>query len=190
MKPQRVNKKRDEYFAYGSVLEAVSQGLYPDRKHILREFVQNAHDALYDLRKQRSRMRLAPVEITASPPSLIIADKGIGMSKATMRRYRYLGFSPKEMGSHAGFRGIGKFSGISVCDRLIVRSSKLGDPKSYQVEIDASGMFARLKDEKNPPLEILLADHSKIEETDEDPEQHYTFVARVGATARTLTQYI
>jgi molecular chaperone HtpG len=176
MKSRQVIEKRDEYFAYGSVLEAVSQGLYPDRKHILREFVQNAYDALADLRRQRPRIKLAPVEITASPPSLIIADKGIGMSEATMRRYRYLGFSAKEMELHAGFRGIGKFSGISVCDRLIVRSSKLGDPKSYQVEIDALGMFARLKDQKNPPLEVLLEDHSKIDETDEDPDRHYTFV--------------
>src|ERR1051326_2755736 len=113
MKPQRVIKKRDEYFAYGSILEAVSQGLYPDRRHILREFVQNAYDALADLRRQKPAAKVAPVEITATPPSLIIADKGIGMSEATMRRYRYLGFSAKEIGSHAGFRGIGKFSAIS-----------------------------------------------------------------------------
>jgi Histidine kinase-, DNA gyrase B-, and HSP90-like ATPase len=176
MKPQKVIEKRDEYFAYGSVLEAISQGLYPDRKHILREFVQNAYDALADLRRQRPRGLLAPVEITVAPPSLIIADKGIGMSEATMIRYRYLGFSAKELGTHAGFRGIGKFSAISVCDRLIVRSSKLGDPKSYQVEIDAAGMWSRLKDEKNPPLETLLREHSQINEVDEDPDQHYTFV--------------
>src|SRR5215510_1598611 len=106
MKSRQVIEKRDEYFAYGSVLEAVSQGLYPDRKHILREFVQNAYDALVDLRRQRPQIKLAPVEITASPPSLIIADKGIGMSGDTMRRYRYLGFSAKEMELHAGFRGI------------------------------------------------------------------------------------
>jgi hypothetical protein len=176
MKPQRVIKKRDEYFAYGSILEAVSQGLYPDRRHVLREFVQNAYDALFDLSQQKPGVRLAAVEITATPPSLIIADKGIGMSEATMRRYRYLGFSAKEIGSHAGFRGIGKFSAISVCDRLIVRSSRLGDTKSYQVEIDAAGMLNRLKDQKNPPLETLLRDHSQINATNEQAEVHYTVV--------------
>lgn len=176
MKAREVIEKRDEYFAYGSVLEAVSQGLYPDRKHIVREFVQNCYDALADLRRQKPGSPLAPVEITAQTPSLIIADKGIGMSAEAMRRYRYLGFSEKLIGSHAGFRGIGKFSAISVCDRVIVRSSKLGDPKSYQVEIDAAGMLKRLRDEKNPPLESLLKDHSQISETEEDPLEHYTFV--------------
>jgi hypothetical protein len=176
MKAQEVIERRDEYYAHGSVLEAVSQGLYPDRKHIIREFVQNSYDALSELRSHDPRAELAPVEITASPPSLIIADKGIGMSAETMRRYRYLRFSEKLIGSHAGFRGIGKFSAISVCDRLIVRSSKLGDSKSYQVEIDAAAMFKRLREEKNPPLESVLKEHSQISETKEDSDQHYTVV--------------
>ena len=176
MKATQVIEKRDEYFAYGSVLEAVSQGLYPDRKHIIREFVQNAYDAMGDLRRQNPAAHLAPVEITLSPPSVVIADKGLGMSGETMRRYRYLGFSEKQVGIHAGFRGIGKFSAISVCDKLIVRSSRLGEPKSRQVVISAAEMFRRLQEEKNPPLEALLREHSQISETAEDPERHYTFV--------------
>lgn len=175
MKPTKVIEKRDEHFAYGSVLEAVSKGLYPDRKHVLREFIQNAFDALGDLRHSHPKEPLRPVEITASAPSLIIADKGIGMSEEAMRRYRYLGFSEKQIGLHAGFRGIGKFSAITVCDRLIVRSSRLGEPKSYQVEIDAAGMWKRLQTDRNPPLESLLQDHSTFAETDEKPELHYTF---------------
>ena len=176
MKAQEVRERRDEHFAYGSVLEAVSQGLYPDRKHILREFVQNAYDALGDLRRQNPAAQLHPVEITVSPPSVTIADKGLGMSEDTMRRYRYLGFSEKQIGTHAGFRGIGKFSAISVCDKLIVRSSKVGEKKSHQVVIDAARMFERLKEEKNPPLETLLREHSEITDAPEDAESHYTFV--------------
>jgi hypothetical protein len=172
----RVIKKRNEYFAYGSVLEAVSQGLYPDRRHILREFVQNAYDSLADFRARTPTARLEPVEITSAAPSIIIADKGIGMSRETMRRYRYLGFSAKQIGVHAGFRGIGKFSAISACDRLIVRSSRVGERKSYQVEIDAAGMFKRLKEERNPPLEALLQEYSQITEGNEGSESHYTVV--------------
>jgi len=173
---QEVIEKRNEHFAYGAVLEAVSQGLYPDRKHILREFVQNAYDALGDLRRQNPRAQLEPVEVTVSAPSVIIADKGLGMSDETMRRYRYLGFSGKERGMHAGFRGIGKYSAVAVCDKLIVRSSRLGEPKSYQVTINASEMFQRLQEQKNTPLEDLLREHSEFTEGREDAERHYTFV--------------
>jgi hypothetical protein len=175
-KAREVLERRDEYFAYGAVLEAVSQGLYPDRKHILREFVQNAYDALGDLHRQKPTAQLEPVEITVSPPSVIIADKGLGMSDETMRRYRYLGHSGKEKGTHAGFRGIGKYSAVGVCDKLIVRSSKLGEPKSYQVVINAAEMFKRIQEEKNTPLDEILRVHSQFTHGPEDAQRHYTFV--------------
>jgi hypothetical protein len=98
------------------------------------------------------------------------------MSDETMRRYRYLGFSGKDRGTHAGFRGIGKYSAVGVCDKLIVRSSRLGEAKSYQVVINAAEMFRRLQADKNTPLEDLLREHSQFNEGVEKPELHYTFV--------------
>ena len=172
----KLPKKKQEHFAYGSILEVVSHGLYADRRHILREFVQNAYDALADLRRHHKEELLHPIEITSSPASLIIADKGVGMSRNEVERYRYLGYSEKKATTHAGFRGIGKYSAISACDRLIVRSSKLGNSKSYQVEIDAAGIWARLKKDKNAPLEPLLHEHSHISEADEPTDAHYTVV--------------
>jgi molecular chaperone HtpG len=172
----KLAKKKEPHFAYGSILEALSHGLYPDRKHILREFVQNAYDALADLKRNHKKETLHPIEISSSPASLIIADKGVGMSKEEIERYRYLGYSQKKPTTHAGFRGIGKFSAISACDRLIVRSSKLGNAKAYQVEIDAAGIWARLKKEKNTPLEPLLREHSHVSEGDEQADVHYTVV--------------
>ncbi|HYG24082.1 MAG TPA: ATP-binding protein [Verrucomicrobiae bacterium] len=169
-------KRQEQHFAYGSVLEALSHGLYPDRKHILREFVQNAYDALADLKRTHKGETLHPIEITSSPASLIIADKGVGMSRNEVERYRYLGYSEKKSTTHAGFRGIGKFSAISACDRLIVTSSKIGEAKTYQVEIDAAGIRARLRKEKNPPLEPLLREHSRVTERAERPDAHYTVV--------------
>lgn len=170
------NKKKKKHFAYGSVLEALSHGLYPDRKHILREFVQNAYDATADLKRDHKDEPTHAIEITSSPASLVIADKGVGMSRSEVERYRYLGYSEKKPTTHAGFRGIGKFSAISACERLIVRSSKLGNSKNYQVEIDAAGIWARLKKEKNAPLEPLLQEHSSVSEGVESADSHYTVV--------------
>ena len=48
-------KPTRERFAYGSVLEALSYGLYPDKRHVIRESVQNAYDGLYELRKHHPK---------------------------------------------------------------------------------------------------------------------------------------
>ena len=44
------------------------------------------------------------------------------------------------------------------------------------MEFDTSGMLKCLQDERNPPLETLLRDFSKISEGPEKAELHYTFV--------------
>src|SRR6267378_524070 len=110
-------------FAYGSVLEALSRGLYPDKRHIIREFVQNAYDSIYELRRLHQKIPIPPIEIKIQAPSITIADRGIGMTQAQMEQYRYLGFSEKERTKHAGFRGIGKYSGSAVAQKLIVDSA-------------------------------------------------------------------
>ena len=63
---------KKEYYAYGSVLEALSFGLYPDKKHVIREFIQNAFDALCDWREISGEYRLSPIEIVVQKPSIFI----------------------------------------------------------------------------------------------------------------------
>ena len=48
--------------------------------------------------------------------------------------------------------------------------------KLPELEIDAAGMFKRLKEIRNPPLETLLQEHSQINETDAEIDSHYTVV--------------
>src|SRR5947208_8214059 len=98
----------EERFAYGSVLEALSRGLYPDKRHVIREFVQNSYDGLYELRKMHPGEPLRTIDVKVESPSIFIADFGIGMSEKKMREYRYLGYSEKDPAQQAGFRGIGK----------------------------------------------------------------------------------
>src|SRR4030042_5818229 len=100
-----------EYFAYGSVLEALSSGLYPDNRHVIREFVQNAFDALNAWKKISGEQTLSPIEIRIQKPSIFIADRGIGMDENQAQTFRYLGYSSKDRKENVGFRGIGKDSG-------------------------------------------------------------------------------
>ena len=164
------------YFAYGSILEALSFGLYPDKKHVLREFIQNAFDAINDLKKITGLLDQSPIIIKIAPPSIFICDNGIGMDKDDVEKYRRLGYSEKPKGESVGFRGIGKDSGLSVADKIIVTSTKINVPRKYTVEIDACGMLNEIITERNPPLETLLKNYSSVTHTTEENARHYTFV--------------
>jgi hypothetical protein len=168
--------KRPARFAYGSILEALSRGLYPDKRHVLREFVQNAYDSILDLRKRRPKLAVQPIQVKIQPRSIFIADRGSGMSRSEVQQYRYLGYSHKQRGKHAGFRGIGKYSGIAIAEKIIVDTSPVGVPKQYRIIIHADRMLADIDTEQNPPLEEMLQKHTEFSEADSSPDDHYTFV--------------
>jgi len=172
--------RRKKTFAYASVLQALSQGLYPDKKHVIRELVQNAYDGLATLSLKHPHERLKPVQIKVEGSSIFVADFGIGMAEQKMQEYRYLGFSEKVIGHDAGFRGIGKFSPISLCKRIIVDSSCLGVRKRFRVVIDAEGMMERIRRERNPPLDLLLQENTSLESTVATEAEHFTFVELEG----------
>jgi hypothetical protein len=167
---------RSQRFAYGSVLEALSRGLYPDKRHILREFVQNSYDSIYELRKRHPKQLVQPIQVKIQPPSIFVADHGFGMSQAEVRRYRYLGYSRKERTKHAGFRGIGKYSALALAQRIIVDTSPLGSDKRYQVIIHADRMIDEAEQGKNRPLEEILQKYTEFSQGPAKEDDHYTFV--------------
>jgi len=168
--------RKEERFAYGSVLEALSRGLYPDKRHVLREFVQNSFDSLSELRKASPKSPLSPIELKIDAPSIFIGDKGLGMRAEQVKQYRYLGFSEKQPTTHAGFRGIGKYSAIAIAEKIIVDSSPLGESKRYRAVIHADRMMEALQKEKNPPLEKVLRENTEFTESSGRREDHFTFV--------------
>jgi molecular chaperone HtpG len=172
-----MSKKRAvERFAYGSVLEALSGGLYPDKRHVIREFVQNSYDSVCELRRKHASERVRPIQIKIQPPSLFIADYGLGMTQSEVRQYRYLGYSQKERAKHAGFRGIGKYAGLAIAEKLIVDTSPLGVPERHRIIIHADRMIAEIKRGGNPPLERVLEEHTELFSEPAKADEHYTFV--------------
>jgi len=167
---------KDKYFAYGAVLEALSSGLYPDKRYVIREFAQNAFDALNAWRKVSGEQSLSPIEIKIQRPSIFIADWGIGMDQNEAEKFRYLGYSTKDKKENVGFRGIGKDSGLAVAEKIIVTTSKADVPMRYTIVIDAQKMLEESASGRNPPLEELLANYTTIKDKPEDKAEHYTFV--------------
>ena len=171
--------RRREELAFSFVLEALTQGLYPNVFDVLREYVQNAYDALVK-QYTRSKGDDCKIKVNLTGNSIFISDNGIGMTDQQVRQYRYVGFSEKRMGEAAGFRGIGKLSGISVADKLIVTSTTDGSDRRYQLAFDARAMLAEIlalrAGGKNKPLNELIADNTEFSSEEASRKEHFTVV--------------
>lgn len=178
-KPEEIILQREQ-FAYGFIIEVLTQGLYPNKFHVIREYVQNSYDAILKWRRSSGDSGHGQIGIAVAPPSIFIYDDGIGMDHTKVNQYRYVGYSEKRAGEGVGFRGIGKLSGISVADKLIVTSSPVGVPERYKLVFDANEMLDHILELKqygeNIPLNDLIRIHTDITTEDEETSRHYTLV--------------
>ena len=90
-----------EEFAYGHIIKALAGGLYPNKFHVVREYIQKAFDAIANW-KTGGRGRTGTIRISIQKPSIFILDDGTGMDRHTLNEYRKVGFSKKIMGESAG----------------------------------------------------------------------------------------
>ncbi len=174
------NTANKEEYAYGFIIEVLTSGLYPDVFHVIREYIQNSFDAIIAWRGRALDPKFGNIQIKVEPPSIFIFDNGTGMSLQKAREYRYVGYSGKPAGEAVGFRGIGKLSGISVAEKLIVTTSPYGVPQRYKLVFDAQSMLETvllLKEVgQNISLNELIEKHTTIDTEIEELDQHYTLI--------------
>nr|VFK10630.1 MAG: Histidine kinase-, DNA gyrase B-, and HSP90-like ATPase [Candidatus Kentron sp. LPFa]VFK26719.1 MAG: Histidine kinase-, DNA gyrase B-, and HSP90-like ATPase [Candidatus Kentron sp. LPFa] len=111
------------------VLETLTTGMYRNPLDTLREYIQNAFDAIRTAERQNiiqtgaGRIR---VSISQKDRTLTIRDNGTGVAAAdTAARLVNIGMSAKSLEIDAGFRGIGRLAGIAYCDELTFRTQAL-----------------------------------------------------------------
>ncbi len=190
--PEDVVITRDEEYAYGYIIEVLTQGLYPNKLHAIREYVQNAYDAIRAWRRESGEVDHGQIQIKIANPSIFVYDDGIGMDYTKINQYRYVGYSEKRTGEGVGFRGIGKLSGLSAAEKLIVTSSPKGIAERYQLVFDAEAMLTHILqlklDGQNIPLNELIRTHTTVFREPEDSGKHYTMVElhKVRADSREL----
>ena len=177
-RPEPIIKSKDEY-AYGHIIKALAGGLYPNKFHVIREYIQNAFDAIISWKAAGNNKEVS-ITMTIQKPSIFIYDNGTGMDRHTLNEYRKVGFSKKVVGESVGFRGIGKLAGISVAKKLIVNTSPFGVAEKYTLVFDAEAMLKEIDELKkkraNIPLNTLIEKHTKLSSDVEDKEKHYTMV--------------
>jgi hypothetical protein len=178
--PERVGRMSHEEYAYGHVLEALTGGLYPYKLDILREYIQNAYDAIREYLRTSKKPDSCRIKVVVKAGSVVVDDNATGMDLVTIGEYRKLGFSRKSFGEYAGWRGIGKAAGLAVAEKMIVTTSPLGVPEEYQLEFDSAQMLKEVEElratNQNIPLNLLIEKHSSIEKNPAKKKQHYTTV--------------
>jgi len=133
------------------VMETLTSGLYDGNLNCLREYVQNSIDS-----------KASNIEIEfENKTTLIIRDDGSGMNKEDLRNALKIGVSDKS-DDDIGWRGIGIWSGVPACKKIVILTKKRND-KKYRVEINndvlnESGMINK------PILDILEEGTGEIDE--------------------------
>jgi hypothetical protein len=171
-----------EELVYAAAVLILSEDLYPRKLEIIREYIQNASDAI-DVYSEIADLEdhwEPAIKISVQGRSLLIFDTGIGMDGDAIQKLKRIAYSEKRQGEEAGYKGIGRLAGIAVADKLKISSTSYGDSKLHTFEFRAGDMRADVSEKKKlgtqEPASVVINRHTSIITTDVDPESHYTMV--------------
>jgi hypothetical protein len=168
---------------YANILETLTSGLYNDVKYAVREYLQNAYDAI----KQASVEKLpigedgfyVDVAITRNSKIITITDNGVGMDVDLLKEYTSIGGGTKNSPEYAGHKGIGKLSGLRFFDEFRVKTKVCGATTAYELHWKCGDMMKVLMHEKDKmkktPYKDFISKFFTIQEVaEDDKKRHYT----------------
>ncbi len=152
-----------------NLMYAITNGLYSMDVSAIREYFQNAYDP---------PALATEINITFDNNGLncSIKDNGTGMDTDDLKRALGVGIFTKKQDSE-GIFGIGIWSGIAVCDRLVIITKKKGTLKKLRIEINAKAI--REDSTSNKRLTDFLTERTgEVEQIDakNEVDQSYTIV--------------
>lgn len=170
---------------YANILETLTSGLYNDVKYAVREYLQNAYDAV----KQANKEGLKPsdgefhvkVDITNNNKIITITDNGIGMDKSILDEYTSIGGGTKDSPDYAGHKGIGKLSGLRFFDEFRVKTKIAGSTTAYALQWKCGKMIKILMTEKPamkkiPYKQFITSYYYTQIFNEQNIDEHYTQV--------------
>lgn len=160
-------------------LESLTSGMYTDPLVLYREYIQNASDSIdsafnlgiLSTGEERIEISLNPLE-----RQIIIFDNGVGIeSDKAERTLISIGNSKKDSSQNRGFRGIGRLSALSYCNRLTFETSCFGEHIGTRVSIDASSLSDLLSIKESDDITMIdvLRSVYTIEKYQELSNYHY-----------------
>ncbi|HYK01809.1 MAG TPA: ATP-binding protein [Thermoanaerobaculia bacterium] len=172
-----------EELVYAPAIVILADDLYPRKLEIIREYIQNASDALdsygrvADILDDTSH---PVIKVSVQGQSLLIWDNGVGMDATEITKLKRIAYSEKKRGRDAGHKGIGRLAGIAVASKLIISSTSVGDPLLHRFEFDARALHNDIDEGRarghQEAASVVLNRHITISSVEIDPHEHYTMV--------------
>lgn len=173
----------DEELVYAPAIAILANDLYPRKLEVVREYIQNASDALDIFRRIADQIEdsTAPqIKISIQGRSLLIWDNGIGMDGEEVQKLKRIAYSEKKEGEQAGHKGIGRLAGIAVAKKLLISSTSYGDPYLHKFEFRAKDLLDELQHNKSlgktEPASLVIERHTSITSYEGYADEHYTMV--------------
>lgn len=138
-----------------NIMLAITNGLYSRNLSCVREYIQNSYD---------DPSSASIVQITLeNGNNLAIRDNGRGMDEEQLTKALGIGLFTKNFDTSEGMYGIGIWSGVAVCNKLVIITKRKDIPKKLRIEIDSKSI--RENSMKNiPALDFLSSNIGEIEQ--------------------------
>ena len=125
--PQKGEPLRGQVVVGKDILELLSTAMYLDPLSILREYVQNAADAIDSAHAQGvlrgGEVGRIDLEVHSDTRELVVRDNGVGVPAADVERVlASFGASEKRGKGLRGFRGVGRLGGLAYARALTFRT--------------------------------------------------------------------
>lgn len=171
-------------------LESLTTGMYIDPLILFREYIQNSTDSIDEairLGINTDENSFINIIMEKENKKIIIEDNGCGIKKnSAFKVLTDIGNSNKRHSSHKGFRGIGRLSGLSYCNKLSFETSALNEDKKTIVTFDSLKLEELLRPGKFEEygIEDVLAQITEVEYYEESIESHYFKVVLEGVNTK------
>lgn len=170
-------------------LESLTSGMYSDPHVVFREYIQNSVDSIDEAVRLhvlspgsgQITVHLAPAENRIS-----IVDNGLGIPKDDVEKTLIsIGNSKKTSGNSRGFRGIGRLSALSYCQKLTFATSFKGENIATKIIIDATKLSEMLSNDSETDVTVLdvLESVYTVSTIAEHEDKHYFSVQLDGVDA-------
>lgn len=169
---------------YANILESLTSGLYNEINFAVREYLQNAYDAIKTAIKdgipEPDEGYCINVQITKDNRIITITDNGIGMDEFVLSEYTSIGGGTKNDPDLTGHKGIGKLSGLRFFDQFVVKTKPYDSQQGYELVWDSGNMMRTLLSDqermKKTPYVDFIKDFVQLRKFDSTgkEKEHYT----------------